>query len=229
MKYIDTPLFGFFLSIIGFQIGLYINKKTRKAIFNPLIIAMAIIIAILQVFKIDFETYNKGGSIITFFIGPATVLLAVPLYKQIDRFKKSALPVLIGIIVGSSITIISILFLGKIFGLTELITRSLVPKSTTTAISQEISLQIGGIPGLSVAATVITGIIGNLIGTSVLKIFKITDEEAVGVALGGSCHAVGTAKAMELGQVQAAMASISIGIAGIVTVFIAPLLIKLFL
>ncbi len=229
MTFVDSPLFGFFLSIIAFQIGLYINKKTGKAIFNPLIISMVIIIGLLGSLNIEFESYNKGGSIITFFIGPATVLLAVPLYRQIERFKESAVPILVGISVGTIIGISSIIVLGKLLGLSDLIIRSLVPKSTTTAISQEISIQIGGISGLSVAATVITGIIGNIIGTYVFKIFNIKNEEAEGVALGGACHAVGTAKAVELGEVQGAMASISIGISGIVTVFIAPLLIKILL
>ncbi|MFA7533806.1 MAG: LrgB family protein [Tissierellaceae bacterium] len=226
-NYLDTPLFGIFLSLIAFQIGMYVNKRTKMAIFSPLVIALIIVISTLNFFHIDYEIFNKGGSIITFFLGPATVILAVPLYKQINRLKNSAVPILIGIIVGSSFSIISVIILGKMFGLTEVVIKSLVPKATTTAISQELSAQIGGIPAITIAGTMVNGIFGNLMGVYIMKFFKVKDKEAVGVALGTTSHAVGTAKAMELGEVQGGMSSLSISIAGIVTVFLAPILIKL--
>lgn len=227
MDYLDTPIFGFVISIIAFQIGLFINKKTKKAIFNPLIIAIGLIIILLSYFDIDYEIYNKGGSIINFFLGPATVVLAIPLYKQIDRLKSSGIPVLLGIIVGCITSVVSIFYLGKAFGLNGPVFVSLIPKSVTAAISKEISAQIGGIPALTVAVTVLTGITGNVIGPYVCKLFRIHDEVAVGIAMGTSSHAIGTAKAMELGEVQGAMGSLAISVAGLLTVFLAPWLLKI--
>lgn len=227
MAYLDTPIFGFVISIIAFQIGLFINKKTKKAIFNPLIIAIGMIIILLLSFDIDYEVYNKGGSIITFFLGPATVVLAVPLYKQIERLKTSGIPVVVGIVVGCSISIISIFYLSKILGLTEPVSLSLVPKSVTAAISREIAVQMGGLPALTVAVTVLTGITGNVIGPAVCKLFRIQDEVSVGIAMGTASHAIGTAKAMELGEVQGAMGSLAISVAGLITVFLAPWLVQI--
>ncbi|CAK7027955.1 MULTISPECIES: LrgB family protein [Tissierella] len=227
MAYLDTPIFGFVISIIAFQIGLFINKKTKKAIFNPLIIAIGLIIILLAYFDIDYEVYNKGGSIITFFLGPATVVLAVPLYKQIERLKSSGVPVLVGIIVGCTTSIVSIFYLSKLFGLTGPVSISLIPKSVTAAISSEISAQIGGIPALTVAMTILTGIIGNVIGSYIFKVFRIHDEIAVGIAMGTAAHAVGTAKAIELGEVQGAMGSLGISVAGLITVFLAPWLLQI--
>lgn len=227
MVYLDTPIFGFVISIIAFQIGLFINKKTKKAIFNPLIIAIGLIIILLTYLNIDYEVYNKGGSIITFFLGPATVVLAVPLYKQIERLKSSGVSVLLGIIVGCITSIISIFYLSKMFGLTESVSVSLIPKSVTAAISREISAQIGGIPALTVAVTVLTGITGNVIGPYVCKLFGIRDEVAMGIAMGTASHAIGTAKAMELGEVQGAMGSLAISVAGLITVFLTPWLLQI--
>ncbi len=229
MDILNTPIFGFTLTIVAYLIGLVISKKVKFTLFNPLIIATILIIVLLSLFKIDYEVYNKGGSIVTFFLGPATVVLAVPLYKQIDNFLKNGIPVLGGIVVGSIVSIVAIIYLSKFIGLDRVLNLSLVPKSTTTAISQGISGQIGGIPSISVAATVITGVSGNVMGAWLFKIFKISDEIARGVAFGTGAHAIGTAKAMEEGEIQGAMASLSIGLMGLVTVFLAPLIVRLLL
>lgn len=221
-EYLNTPVFGLFISIIAFQIGIYINKKTKIPLLNPLIVSMVLIIGLLLYFDIDYETYNQGGSIINFFLGPATVVLAVPLYKQIDSLKTSGISILVGIIAGCVTSIISIFYMNKLFGLTDPVATSLIPKSVTASISMEISKQIGGIPALTVAVTILTGITGGVIGPYLCKLFRITDEIAIGISLGTSSHAIGTAKAMEIGEVQGAMGSLAIGIAGLMTVFLAP-------
>lgn len=225
MECLDTPLFGFAISFIAFELGLYINRKTKISIFNPLIISISLIIAFLLYFDIEYDVYNKGGSIISFFFGPATVVLAVPLYKQIEKLRTNGITILIGIIAGTLVGIFSVLYLGKLFGLDDSIIFSLVPKSSTTAISTEISKQIGGIPALTVAATVLTGIIGNVIGVPIYKLFRIKDEVASGVGFGTASHAIGTAKAIELGEVQGGMSSLAISVAGLVTVFLVPWLV----
>ena len=227
MQYIDTPVFGFVITIVSLQIGNYISKKTKAAILNPLFIAIGLIMSLLILFDIDYEIYNKGGSLITFFVGPATVALAVPLYRQIKILKGNSIPIIIGIIVGTMVSIISIIYLSKLFGLDQTFLISLVPKSSTTAISQEVSAQIGGIPALSIAATIVTGITGYIFCPYIFKIFRIKDKIAIGIALGTISHASGTAKAMELGEIEGAMASLAIGLAGLATVLLAPWIINI--
>lgn len=225
--YLDTPLFGVTLSIVAFIIGVYINEKMELSITNPLFISSLIIITFLLYFNIDYEIYNKGGSIISFFIGPATVALAVPLYKNIRLLKENYISILIGITLGSIAGIISIILMSKLFAIDNIIMISLLPKSTTAAISMEISDQIGGIPSLTVAFTVITGILGNSMAFYIFKLFKIKDETSKGVALGTSAHALGTAKAMEMGEIEGALSSLAISVAGIISIFLIPWLIKL--
>ena len=229
MNYFDTEVFGVLISIIAFEIGIWLNKKTKSALVNPLIIGIVLVIVFLLAFNIDYEAYSKGGSIITFFLGPATVILAVPLYKQIEKLKQNTFPIITGILTGSVVAILAVVYLGKLFQLDETIILSLIPKSTTAAISMEISKEIGGIPALTMAATVIAGISGGIMGPYICKLFKIQDRTAIGLSLGTASHAVGTAKAMELGEVEGAMGSLSIGIAGLVTVIIVPWLIKVLL
>lgn len=227
IKFLDTPLFGILISILAFEIGIFINKKTKLSILNPIVIAEVLIIVFMIVFNIDYEVYNKGGSIISFFLGPATVVLAVPLYKQIEKLKENGLPIMVGIAVGCITAITSVYFLSKLFHLDEVLTLSLLPKSVTAAISMEVSSQIGGIPALTVAATVVTGITGNVLWPYISKVFKIENDVASGISLGTSAHALGTAKAMELGEVEGGMASLAIGVAGLATVILVPILAKL--
>lgn len=220
---LNTPLFGILISILAFEAGLIIYRKTKKAIFNPLLIGIILVITILLQFDISIEHYNQGGSYILFLLGPATVILAVPLYRQIDLLKKNLVPILVGITVGCVSAITSVWFLAKLFNLEELVSISMIPKSVTTPIGMEISRQIGGEPSVTVALIVVTGILGAVMGPFVCKLFRIKDEVAVGVSLGTASHAVGTSKAIELGETQGAMSGLSIGVAGLITVFLAPL------
>lgn len=226
-SFVDTPMFGFCLTFVAYQIGLWISRKLKSPIFNPLIIAILIIMGVLTVFDIPYEVYNQGGSVISFFLGPATVALAIPLYRQLHVLKESGFSVAAGIFVGSIASVISVIYLGKLFGLDSQLITSLAPKSVTAAISREISQQLNGLPALTVACTVLTGITGNVIGPYVCQFFKIKDPLAMGTALGTASHAIGTARAMQYGEIEGAMGSLSISVAGIITVFIAPLLVGL--
>ena len=225
--YLDTPLFGVTISIIAFIIGIYMSKKTKIAIINPLVVSYIIIISFLLYFNIDYEIYNKGGSIISFFIAPATVVLAVPLYKNIKLLKERWPSILIGITLGSLAGLFSIFLMSKIFKIDDIVMLSLFPKSTTAAISMEIADQIGGIPALAVAFTAVTGIVGNFMGDYIFKLFKIKDKVSRGVALGTASHALGTAKAMEMGETEGALSSLAITVAGIISVFLIPWFIKI--
>lgn len=225
---VNMPLFGILLSLVAFQIGTLLYKKTQLSILNPLLVASVLVIGFLLFFGIDYETYNLGGNYISFFLGPATVVLAVPLYKKIQLLKSNALPILAGIIAGCTAGISSILVLSSLLGLDDNISRSLAPKSVTTPIGIEISKQIGGLPAITVAAIVFTGIIGAILGPYICHCFRIKDKVAVGVAIGTSSHALGTTRAIELGETEGAMSGLAIGIAGLITVFLAPMLVYVF-
>lgn len=224
---LNTPIFGILLSVIAFEIGILISRKTKNPLLNPLLVAIIIVIVFLLGLGIPKEKYDLGGSFILFFLGPATVVLAVPLYKQIELLKKDFVPIIVGILAGSVTSIMSVILLSKLFRIDLSIAVSMLPKSVTTAIGMEISKEIGGIVSLSVAVIVLTGITGAVIGPGLLKLFRIKDDVAQGVAIGTAAHAVGTSKAMELGETQGAMSGLSIGIAGIATVILVPLLMGL--
>jgi predicted murein hydrolase (TIGR00659 family) len=226
--FLNTPIFGILLSLIAFQIGAFLYKKIRFSLFNPLLVASVLLMSLLLYFRIDFETYNTGGNYITFFLGPATVVLAVPLYKKIRLLKNNALPILAGILVGSIAAVSSVAVLSNLSGLDGLISRSLLSKSVTMPIGIEISKQIGGVPAITIAAIVITGITGAVLGPFICRSFRIKDRVAVGVALGTASHALGTTKAIELGETEGAMSGLAIGIAGLITVFLVPLLLYVF-
>ena len=218
----ENTLFGIIISLLAFEAGLLIYKKTKFPLFNPLLIAIALVISFLLVFNIDVDIYNKGGQFINMFLGPATVVLSVPLYKQLNLLKKYLLPILVGILLGSSIGISSVILLANIFGFEKVLTISLLSKSVTTPIGIEITKQLGGLAPVTVLSIIISGIIGSILGPLLCKKFKINNKVAIGIAIGTASHAVGTTKALELGETEGAMSSLSIGIAGIMTVFLAP-------
>lgn len=219
----NNIFFGLFISLIAFEVGLIIYRKTKLPIFNPLLIAIIIVIVFLKVFNIDFDTYNQSGQFINMFLGPATIVLAVPLYKQFELLKKNFLPILLGITIGSLVGILSIISISVFLKLDTLITISLLSKSVTTPIGIEITNQLGGLAPVTVLAIILSGIVGAIVAPTVCKLFKITNPVAIGVGIGTSAHAVGTSKAFEMGETEGAMSSLSIGIAGVITVFLAPL------
>lgn len=226
MAYIDNPIFGMLLTILVYTFFTFVHRRTRSAILNPIGLAMIFIIILLKYYKIDYSTYMKGGSIIGFFMAPATVAMAVPLYKQVEELKKNALPIVTSTLVGATVSVLTVVLLGLAFKLDDLSLMSLVPKSTTSAIAVDISASLGGSPSMAVAFVIITGVIGNIIGPFLMDLFWIKEPVARGLALGSSAHSVGTAKAMELGSVEGALASLAIGVVGFMTVFVAPIVLS---
>lgn len=224
---LDSPFFGVVLSILTYEIGLLIHRKTKIAAFNPLLISMALTVALLMGFHIDVDSYNKGGSLISFFLGPATVILAVPLYRQFHLLKSNLIPILAGIVVGCVTAIISVALFARLFGLDTALIASLIPKSITTPIGIEVSAQLGGIPAVTVASIIITGIAGAILAPYIFKWCRIHDTVAQGIAIGTSSHALGTTKAVEMGDTQGAMSGLAIGLAGLATVLLAPVLVQL--
>jgi len=221
-------MFGIILTIIAFEIGVTIRNKWRNPLLNPILIATILIIGFLTITGISYDTYKVGGDYISFFLGPVTVLLAVPLYRHIQALKNAWLPILAGIVVGSTVSIVCVIVCAKIFGISKTLMLSLIPKSITIPMGSVVSEQIGGIPSITIVSIVITGITGAVTAPLVCRFFRIKNPVAQGVAIGTSSHALGTTKAMEIGEVQGAMSSLSIGVAGVVTVFITPVLLRVF-
>lgn len=220
------PLFGILLSLIAFEIGVALHKKWRYSLVNPLLIANVLIIGFLCVTGTSYDTYKVGGDYISFFLDPVTVVLAVPLYKQIQNLKKYWVSILTGICVGSLTSIFCVITTSKIFGLSETLMLSILPKSITIPMGSVVSEQIGGIPSVTIIAITITGITGAVISPIVCKFFRIKNPVAQGVATGTASHALGTSRALEMGEVQGAMSSLSIGIAGVFTAIVAPIILN---
>lgn len=222
----DTEIFGVILTILFFNIGIYIQKKTNKPIFNPLLIAILGIILFLSITKIPYESYKLGGDRINFFLGPVTIVLAVPLYKQFDLFKKYLLEILIGISCGVVVSFISIKLIGHFTNADVDIINSLIPKSITTPMGISLTKTLNGVEAITVVSIILTGILGAIISPIIFKIGKINNPVAKGISLGTSAHALGTTKALEMGEVEGAMSGLSIGISGIITVILIPIIIN---
>lgn len=215
---VNSPFFGITLSVLAFEIGIIIERRTKFPLANPLLIAVMLCIAFLELTGVSYESYNAGGEVISVFLGPATAVLAISIYSQIARLRKYFLPIFIGALAGSAASIASVLFLCRIFGLNETLTRSLVVKSVSTPFAVAISKNIGGIPSVSVSAVVLTGILGAVFAPLMIRIFRPGNAVASGVAIGTSSHAVGTSKAVTLGEVEGAMSGIALALSGIITV-----------
>lgn len=213
-----SPYFGVALSIITFGIGVKLNQLLKTPVCNPLIIAIVLSAAVLLIFKIPYEDYNRGGEIINMFLAPATACLAAAIYSKMQILKQYWLPILVGCTVGSAASMASVYGLCRLFGLDESLTVSLLPKSVTTPIAVSISEPAGGAVPITVVAVILTGILGGIFAPLLIRIFRVTDPVAAGLAIGACSHAVGTSKAIELGEVEGAMSGLAIGICGIITV-----------
>ena len=216
----SSPYFGVALSVAAFGIGVKLQQKLKTPVCNPLIIAIVLIAGVLLIFKIPYEAYNVGGEIINMFLAPATACLAVAIYTKIKILKQYWLPILVGCTAGSAASMLSVYGMCRLFGLDESLTISLIPKSVTTPIAVSIAEPAGGMVPITVVAVIGTGILGSIIAPLLIRVFKVTDPMAAGLAIGASSHAVGTSKAIELGEVEGAMSGLAIGVCGIITVLI---------
>lgn len=219
----NSIFFGVFISLFSYWLGILLKKKWNFALCNPLLISIILTIAFLVIFHIDYHVYYEGAKYISYLLTPATICLAVPLYEQFTLLKQNYKAVLIGILSGVLSSIGSVLLLAILFGFDHKNYVSFLPKSITTAIGMSVSEELGGYVPITVAVIVITGLVGNIIAESVCKLFHITHPIAKGIAIGSSSHAMGTAKAMELGEIEGAMSSLSIVVSGILTVVAASL------
>lgn len=215
--------FGMVISVAAYMVGLWLKKKTGFILFNPILVAEALVILFLLVFDIEYAEYNKGAAYLSYFLTPATVCLAIPLYRQLALLKSNVFAIIMSIFAGVAGSAVSIFLMSVLFRLEHVYYVSLLPKSITTAIGMGVSEELGGVVTLTVVSIIITGIFGNMIGETVFSVCKIEEPVAKGLALGTASHAIGTAKALELGDVEGAMSSLSIAVAGLMTVVTAPL------
>lgn len=214
----DSVFAGVALSLIAYVAGSVLKKRFKLAIFNPLLISIALTIAVLACAHVDYDAYNSSAKYLSWFLTPATVCLAIPLYEQWALLKANFAAVLLGIASGVLTSLTTVLVLSKLMRLDHAQYVTMLPKSITTAIGMGVSEELGGYVTITVAVIVITGVLGNIMGEAVCRIFRITEPMSRGLAIGSASHAIGTARAMELGEVEGAMSSLSIAVAGVMTV-----------
>lgn len=214
----SSVFFGVMISILAYEGGVLLKKKVKLAICNPLLISIIAVMILLVVLDVDYESYRQGANLLSYMLTPATVCLAIPLYEKLALLKKHAKAIMAGIISGVLTSLISIFVMALVFGLSHEEYVTLLPKSITTAIGMGVSQELGGIVTITVAVIIVTGILGNMIGEYVCRWFRITEPIARGIAIGSASHAIGTARAMEMGEIEGAMSSLSIAVAGLMTV-----------
>ena len=214
----NSAYFGVTVSLIGYGAGIMLKKKFKYAFLNPLLISIICVIGVVMLCGVDYESYENSAQYLSYLLTPATVCLAVPLYQQMTLLKKNLAAVACGILAGVLASLGSVLLLAFLFGLEHDVYVTLLPKSITTAIGMGVSEELGGLVTITVAVIIVTGVIGNVIGEAVCKLFRIYEPIAKGLALGTSSHAIGTAKALEMGEVEGAMSSLAIAVAGLLTV-----------
>ena len=223
----ESLFFGMIVSLLAYKIGFEIQKKWKKVYLNPLLIAIVLVIVFLLLTGISYETYQYGAKYLTYLLTPVTVCLAVPLYKQMETLKKNLAAILISIGIGCVVHAGILIAVTVLCKMDQQLLLSVMSKSVTTAIALGVTGEIGGIQGITVIGVMIAGIAGAVVGPSILKMFHITEPVAQGLALGSASHAVGTSKAIELGEIQAAMSSLAIVVTGILTVVIVPWVVSL--
>ncbi|MDD2534859.1 MAG: LrgB family protein [Eubacteriales bacterium] len=223
-----SVFFGLAISLASYELGILLNRRLRSPLLNPLLVAIVLVIVTLKVLHIDYAHYNDGAKFLSYLLTPTTVSLAIPLYLQLHLLKKNFKAISVGIFAGVVASLGSIWLLALAFNLDHLMYVTLLPKSITSAIGMGLTAELGGNVTITVATIVITGIIGNMTAESICRLFKIDDPVARGIAIGTSSHAAGTSKAMEMGEIEGAMSSLAIVVAGLVTVvlasFFAPLI-----
>ena len=221
---LESQFFGLFLSLAFFQLARWLNRKAGREVISPLLFATLLCIAVLLVFDIDFEVYNRGAQYLDVLLTPATICLAIPLYRQYELLRRNAVAVLAGSVAGVVAHMAGCLLMLAVFRLEAAEFITLLPKSITTAIGKSLSAELGGYPAITMAAIMITGLFGAAIAPALLRLFRVRAPLAQGLAIGTASHAAGTSTAVQMGEVQGAASSLAIVVTGLLTVVAAPLL-----
>ena len=220
---LNSTTAGVAISLLAYGAGIFLRRKTKSDICNPLLISIVIVIVFLLIFRVDYDSYNKSAQYLSYLLTPATVSLAIPLYRQMDMLKKNLGAILLAVLAGVIASMGSILVLSVAFGLTHPQYVTLLPKSITTAIGMGISEELGGNVTISVAVIIVTGVFGNMIIETICRLFRIKNPISKGLAAGTASHAIGTAKAMEMGEIEGSMSSLAIVVSGLITVVCASI------
>ena len=227
MEYLTNKYFLIALTFLFYLVAQLLQRRTGIRLFNPILVAVAGLIGFLLLFKIDYSSYREGGEYIDFWLKPAVVALGVPLYKQLSTIRRQLLPLIISEMAGCVAGIVSVVLLAEMFGASKEVVLSLAPKAVTTPIAMEISASLGGIPPLTAAVVVCTGIFGGLAGFRIVKLSRISSPIAEGLSIGTAAHAIGTSAAMERSDRYGAFSSLGLTLNGILTALLAPLLLEL--
>jgi putative effector of murein hydrolase len=215
----SSLFFGVAISILGYEIGASLKRRFKKDLFNPLLISIIFVMLVLILFRVDYQSYYNGAKYLSYILTPATVCLAIPLYSQLELLKGNIKAIIIGILSGVISSFGNILILAILFKLTHQQYVTLLPKSITTAIGMGVSEELGGNVAITVAIIILTGIVGNLLADTICRLSHIEEPIAKGIAIGTSAHVIGTTKALEMGEVEGAMSSLAVVVAGLLTVF----------
>ena len=215
---LNSAASGVFISLAAYGIGTLVKRKWKSALANPLLIAIILVILFLKLSGVEYETYNVSAKYLTYLLAPATVSLAIPMYERMQLLKENYAAILTGILSGVLASLVCVLAMALVFHLSQAEYVTLLPKSVTTAIGMDIAKELGGHSEIAAAEIIITGVLGNMAAEPICRIFAIRHPVAKGIALGTSAHAIGTAKAMEMGETEGAMSSLAIVVAGVCTV-----------
>lgn len=221
-QFTSSAFFGIVLTLATFQVGRLVVKKTGIKALNPLVTSILLVIAFLVIFKVDYTDYNIGGQYISFLLGPTTVAMAIPVYRQVEILKKHWLLILISVSCGALAALVSIYLMSRMFALDPILYKSILAKSVTSAIAVGIAEEQGAIPAITLLAVSFTGITGSVFNLIICKAVRLKDRLAIGLGMGTSAHAIGTSVALEVGEVEGAMSSLALVVAGLVTVVLAP-------
>ena len=216
-KLLSSASFWMGLSIACYGLGIWLQRKTGSPLCNPLLVAAVLVGAVLVVTGTPYQTYQSAGGLISFFLTPATVALAVPVYRKLDVLRANLLPVLSGALAGSLVSIASVIGFSRLFGLSDVTMRSLIPKSVTTPIAVALADMLGGLSAVTSITVVFTGIVGAVLLPAFLKGLGVRDPVQMGLSIGTAAHAVGTSRAIQLGETEGAMSGLAIGVAGLLT------------
>lgn len=226
--FLESPYWGMLLTLLTYTVGIWVQRKTGWTLLQPILVCAALLIAFLEITGVPYEDYNAQNQFLNFLLPMTAVVLAVPLYRNLDILKKYAIPIFSGIISGTVATILSLIAIGKLMGTKDMILISMLPKSATNPIALEVSAHIGGIPSLTVAMVVVSGCFGAVCGPELLRIMGVTHPVAKGIAIGTLSHAVGTSRAFKEGQIEGSMSSLAIALAGMATAICSPIAAAIF-
>ena len=220
-----SPLLGLTVTLVAYQAGYWLYRKSgHNPLVNPVLIAVVALVALLKLTATDYGVYFEGAQFVHFLLGPATVALAVPLYQQLRQLRRSLLAVLVSVTAGSATAAASAVAIAWALGASRETLLSLAPKSVTTPIAMGIAEQIGGLPSLTAVLVILTGMTGAMLATSTLNLLRIGDWRARGLAVGVAAHGIGTARAILVHPVAGAFAGLAMGLNGVATALLLPLL-----